>query len=120
MLLFSEDMAAMTIVFVTPAGDTEAGILAQWGRIVAEAFQSRTPTCEVMLLDGHVSRSNMQQLAYHSARAVLFFCHGRPDSLGNSDPLLDLNNVNLCHGMIVLAIACHSATLLGPACIEGG
>jgi hypothetical protein len=109
-------MTKQNVVFVTPAGDTQAGILSQWGRLIAAGMLRDDP----IHLDGHVSRGQLETWLSSRLAAVVFFCHGQPDSLGNAVSLLDLENAGMCRGWLVIAIACHSALRLGPAAIEEG
>ena len=59
--------------------------------------------------------------AIADVRCVLFFGHGNPGSLGTPDAaLIDTLNIGNAGGAIFIAMACSSASALGPDAIQQG
>lgn len=104
----------MPRLFLISRQDPEENYMArQWGEPLYRATRRNGSDC---LLDGPTRREVEEQLA--SADTVLFFGHGSDMALGNP-AVIDMTNIHLATG-IVVAVACWSASRLGPEAKSSG
>jgi hypothetical protein len=106
------------IILVRPETDPDACELSNW----AEMFVRTQPNCLIVNLQGRsASRRRLASAVTFQCSACFFFCHGTQSALiGNDESILDDANANLTHGLIIIAIACHSAKALGVSVIKEG
>lgn len=108
----------MRVLVTGPGGTDLAGATL---RRVGKAVSTAAPdTCELIeVWDEEATRDRVDgEIA--SGPHVFYFGHGTPYSLGSGEILIDADNIGYARGRIVLAMACSSATDLGPYSVEGG
>lgn len=111
-------MPQITVAIVRPANDEVTKLLASWGA----AILAMPPDARISYFDLHgeaVTRMAVEA-TMSSKEATVFLCHGRPDALIADSEIVDAANVRLASGRICVAIACHSALVLGEKAIGEG
>jgi len=113
----------MRILVLTPGGDYASDVAAQW----AEALAAHTPT---LLSGSDVSISHLvRELGGERPELVCYFGHGQPDAWGayrqatgsnQFQVILGVSDAGQLAGQTVIAVACHTATTLGPASVTAG
>jgi hypothetical protein len=100
-------------LFILTGGDAQPTYMSErWGKPLSEIAAADPST---LLFDA--SRAEVEG-ALEGMRIVAFFGHGSPSTLGRPE-VIDLQNIHLANG-VVIAVACRSSQLLGPASVANG
>lgn len=104
------------VLFVRPAEDSAAIEMARCGK----RLRDRTLEPKTDLSGTAVTRAAVDHALAGGVRALLWFGHGERDCLTRDGrPIVDAANVDGVEGVVV-AIACFSGRILGPAAVAAG
>jgi hypothetical protein len=110
----------MPITLIHPANDATALELSTWCSRIISYLENGEGLSVTNLYAGLARRDNVTA-ALVNAYGVLFYGHGSDAELfGSSGPIIDIQNVGLAKGTIMMAIACSSAKILGPIAVRQG
>ncbi len=104
-------------IFVRPAEDSAGVQVAAWGQALLQKIVGCTP---IDLAGTQATRANIEGQLAGAPHHLFWFGHGRADALiSEEEPLVDLANVGLLAGAVIVAIACDTAISLGPESVDG-
>src|SRR3974390_1332049 len=105
---------------IRPANDTVALELSSWCSSVSWSIPANGDNIDTELYASAPPRAAVET-ALPGMRCILFFGHGTyTELLGAARALIDTANIAKATGSIVVAIACSSASVLGPDAIRQG